>query len=196
MINLWSPHNISFRYSQVGLNMATPSLANKGIFDRMNHMWEERKIVLCLAEYHSSADIEHLEKIKAIKEGVERAKFFQFVAQRVFKVSMLSITEETMEIWKKIRYIVDECLEDGYLIEKELKTTPLDKNFEQYLFLTSKGKKLMRKSYFYLKYLPEEFGDFKVVLLAIIGTIITSPLWSPIFHYVGALLSQFPLTGN
>ncbi|MDP3999428.1 MAG: hypothetical protein Q8P76_02445 [bacterium] len=161
-------------------------------------MWEEREIVSYLRDYHSSPELGHQTKIDAIKEGVERGNFFAYVGKKKYGLDIRKILETNREEWKKIRYLVDECLEDGYLIERVTETngalTSSDEDgvkivTGQYLYLTSKGKKLLRKSYFYFKYLPEEFGDLKIVLLTIIGTIITSPIWQPFLNFIKDRLS-------
>ena len=160
-------------------------------------MWEEREIVCYLIDYHSDPKLTHQARIDAIKDGVERQLFFQYANQKKYGRSSPNITEDTHEEWKKIRYIVDECLEDGYLREEKVehKADPVYsieyKPPEQYLFLTAKGKKLARARYYYLKYLPEEFGDFKIILLTILGTIITSPIWKPIIESVGGIVSPW-----
>ncbi len=152
-------------------------------------MWEEREIVGYLRDYHSSPELNHQEKIDAIKDGVERQDFFLYISKKKYKHEIREILENNREEWKRIRYVVDECIEDGYLrqeIEK-IKGPFGDEILKgQYLFLTSKGKKLLRGYYFYLKYLPEEFSDLKIILFAIVGTILTSPIWRPIISRIGS----------
>jgi hypothetical protein len=156
-------------------------------------MWEERKLVLMLKKYRSCDDLSHQGKIDAVKDGADRGGFIRYFAKMKYNSDFPknrltgksgAITEENRDEWEKIRDILDECVEDGYIKEEITESTFLllgeEKTVYHKLLITSKGKKLIRWNYFYLKFLPEEFGDLKIVLITILGTIITSPIWKPI----------------
>ncbi len=158
---------------------------------------------MCLMDFHSSAELNHRDRVLAIKEGVERKRLFKYLGNKMFGYDTDEITEEYAESWKKLRYLFDECLEDGYLKQEEryeiipgnahLGIADRQKLKGEYIFLTSKGKKLARKKYYYLKYLPEEFGDAKKIIYTIVGTIITMPIWKPLFSSLGISLKDIVL---
>lgn len=153
-------------------------------FANMYVMWQERKIVKCLIKYHSNPSLDLNSHIKAIKNGVERGSFFQYAIKKIHKTdSGDEITEETRIPWQKVRYVVDECIEDEYLKE-------VARGTRSYLLITSKGKKLARWQYFYFKYILEEFGDLKIIIGTILVTVISSPLWSPIIAHLWAFLKK------
>ena len=154
-------------------------------------------------DYHSDDDNNHDAKYQAIRYGVSRSDFTKYVLRKKYDFTESdlgkTVTENTREKWKQVRYLIDECIEDGYLREEEKFTTRPSQviggknervSIGHYLHLTSKGKKLARKSYFYLKYLPEEFSDLKIILITILGTVATSPLWLKLSPFIESFVAK------
>jgi len=156
-------------------------------------MWEERQIILYLKDYLERGDLDARARSLALKEGIERGDFFKYVSSRKKnKIGDGQITAENIDEWKDIRWILDECIEDGYVREELRHSNFIPKSYppdEHYLFVTSKGKKLLRKLY-YIEYLLNEFGSTRLIVLTFLATIITSKIWLPVWQFIVNLFNR------
>lgn len=134
-------------------------------------MWEQRKLIIKLKEYRIRGGLNHDQRIRAIKHGVNRKDFVTYILKGKL------ILEDNVELWEKTRNTLDECIEDGYLRQENQEedggyisvgeaAEPRKKG--SYLFITSKGQKLTRTIEYWFKLIPEHFTVIWSIIFAII----------------------------
>ncbi len=162
----------------------------RSTYDKISRMWEQHEIVLLLKAYTQRIDIEVKDRYILTTRGIPRVAFVRWTYKRWYGSDVEEVDDTNFSGWQRIRSVLDECVEDGYVIQKE--------NQEDLglslLKLSSKGWKLARWQYFYFKYLPEEFGNLKLVLGTVVVTILTSSLLRAIYHWlVASIVEHTPL---
>jgi len=149
-------------------------------------MWKQRKIVLLLKKYTERVDIDVMARYITTTRGVHRVDFVRWVLKKLYGIDVDKVDDTNFPGWQDIRSLLEESIEDGYIIQKDDQT---DLSLSL-LKLSSKGWKLTRWQYFYFKYLPEEFGDLKVVLITMLATLATSSLLKVIYHWFVGLFTR------
>jgi hypothetical protein len=171
-------------------------MTSRLLYVKIWHMFLKRKIICALDKYE---DIE--------LEGKEMAYLAKNkrqlgITQRAFIAWFREKNGNDKYTYETVDKCINDCIEDNYIrrvyvngdaymrfVPNEDGPTFLAKTKLPYyqienISVSSKGRELKHWYFFYLKFLPENFSDLKVVLVTVLVTIFTSPLWNPLFSII------------
>lgn len=150
--------------------------SKRGVFGRIKYMWKKRQLVKYLNDEYREKFVSlapHHNDLR-YSDYVSKGTFLEYVCSentRVYKMRDISTKnpEEASKKRKKIRGLLDDCLDDKYIkaIPEDAKTIFHIGNKQNLIGVTSDGREFIKKAKF-INEVIKEYGEVKSVIIAVV----------------------------